>query len=207
MPVQVKTSSVVFGKTAIPLTEFTGLVEKHLSTVPETRDLERECARLRAVDFSEPELERFIRRVCRWGGYAGTAGRVINQNPSKKIREQFRSANSALEMNPPNVTGALHEINRIKHLGRPSFASKHLRCLRPDVCPILDSIVSEKLNYAYNVRGYGQLSKDCLRVAEALQALGIPNPMSRENHRWFAADVEMALFAHLKGLQGSTNWR
>ena len=207
MPVQVKANSVVFGKTTIPLTKFTGLVEKHLCTVPETRDLEREGARLRAVDFSEPDLERFVRRVCKWGGYAGTAGRVINQNPSTKISEQFRSANSALEMNPPNVTGALREINRIKHLGRPSFASKHLRCLRPDVCPILDSIVSEKLNYAYNVRGYGQLSKDCLRVAEALQALGIPNPMHREQGSWYAADVEMALFAHLKGMQGSTNWR
>jgi hypothetical protein len=207
MPVQVETSSVVSGKTAIPLTEFTGLVEKHLSTVAETRDLEREGARLRAVDFREPDLERFVRRVCKWGGYAGTADRVIDQNPSTRIREQFRSANSALEMNPPNVAGALHEINRIRHLGRPSFASKHLRLLRPDACPILDSIISEKLNYAYNSRGYGQLSKDCLRVAEALQALGIPNPMNRENHRWFAADVEMALFAHLKGLQGSINWR
>ena len=207
MPVQVKANSVVFGKATIPLTKFTGLVEKHLCTVPETRDLEREGARLRAVDFSEPDLERFVRRVCKWGGYAGTAGRVINQNPSTKISEQFRGANSALEMNPPNVTGALREINRIKHLGRPSFASKHLRCLRPDVCPILDSIVSEKLNYAYNVRGYGQLSKDCLRVAEALQALGIPNPMHREQGSWYAADVEMSLFAHLKGLQGSTNWR
>jgi hypothetical protein len=207
MPVQVKTSSVVFGKTSIPLTEFTGLVEKHLCTVPETRDLEREGARVRAVDFSEPDLERFVRRVCKWGGYAGTAGRVINQNPSTKISEQFRSANSALEMNPPNVTGALHEINRIKHLGRPSFASKHLRFLRPEVCPILDSIISGILNYELNARGYGQLSMDCLRVAEVLQAVGVPNPMHREQGSWYAADVEMALFAHLKGLQGSTDWR
>jgi hypothetical protein len=103
--------------------------------------------------------------------------------------------------------GALHEINRIKHLGRSSFASKHLRFLRPDVCPILDSIISGMLNYEFNARGYGQLSKDCLRVAKVLQAVGIPNPMHRDQGSWYAADVEMALFAYLKGLQGSINWR
>lgn len=69
--------------------------------------------------------------------------------------------------------------------------------LRPDVCPILDTTISQSLGYVLDEHGYKQLSDDCLRIADALQQCEVNNPMGRESERWFAADVEMALFAYL----------
>jgi hypothetical protein len=200
MPMQITSSYVVFEAPTIALAAFAGLVERHLNAVPETRDLEFEGARLKAEGFSEPDLVRFIQRVCRWGGYAGLASRIVNHNPTAAIRRQFFSAAGMLDKSPPDVQGALQKINSIRHLGQPSFASKHLRFLRPDVCPILDSIIARRLQYKHDTYGYWQFSQDCLKIAQALEAKGIANPMDREAGRWFAADVEMALFAHLYGL-------
>jgi hypothetical protein len=188
---------VAFEAQTIPLAAFPGLVDKHLAAVHETRELEHEAAILAAEGFNEPDLEPFIRRVCRWGGYVGLAGRIVKQNPTSTIRQQFLSALRMLDEDPPDVQGALQEVNLIRQLGRPSFASKHLRFFRPDLCPVLDNIIAQRLQYEYDSGGYRQFSQDCLRVAEALQARGLENPMNREDGRWFAADVEMALFAFL----------
>jgi hypothetical protein len=83
-------------------------------------------------------------------------------------------------------------------IGAPSFASKHLRFLRPDVCPILDSVIAGNLTYASTSAGYAQYAADCLEIARVLENNGVPNPVLRSD-RWRAADVDMALYAALQG--------
>ena len=200
MPVQIAGDYVTAGTSLIPLATFPNLVEQHLHRCPTTRCLEQEAAVLKGADFPEGELERFIRSVCKWGNYAGIAGRIINQNPIETIRQHFRAAVHILEVSPLDAQGALQEINQIRQLGRPSFASKHLRFLRPDVCPVLDRILSGELNYQLNPKGYKLLAEDCIRIAEILESNQVANPMNRDNGRWFAADVEMALFARVSNL-------
>jgi hypothetical protein len=200
MPAHVVSNGVTLGNENVLLAEFHKLVEKHLRRYPDTPDLETEGSRLRSADFEEQQLESFIRRVCTWGGYPGIGGRTVNQNSKAKIGMCFRSAMAKLESDIPNISGALYEVNRIRSLGKPSFASKHLRFLRPDICPILDSIVSDRLNYPFTIYGYQALASDCAKIAVSLQDNQITNPRHREGNRWYISDVEMAIFSYLNKL-------
>lgn len=200
MPIQFSDNGVIVKNEVVPFVRFSSLVAGHLRHYRQSMDLEKEAAKLRAVDFSEELLKPFVRHVCIWGGYAGIGSRILKQNPFPKIQVQFRNAVKILESDSPSVGAALSEINRIRGLGTPSFASKHLRFLRPDLCPILDSIVATRLHYRFGPDGYAQLAQDCLNIADTLQRDNIDNPMKREGGRWYAADVEMALFAHLNKL-------
>ena len=199
MAVEITNKTIIIGLVLQP-SDFTRLVKHHLDEVENTRELEHEASRLCAADFAEEQLTSFIRGVCKWGNYPGIAGRVLKSknNTLPVIQRQFISATNALNSDIPDVQGALREINQIRGLGRPSFASKHLRFLRPDVCPVLDRTISKHLQYPLDEYGYKQFSDDCLRIAETLQQHGVSNPMGRESGKWFAADVEMALFQYLR---------
>jgi hypothetical protein len=200
MPAQVTTNGVILGNATVPFADFGRLVERHLCHYPDTPDLETDGARLRSADFAEQQLESFVRRVCKWGGYPGIGGRIINQNPTANISRCFRSAMAKLESQVPDIGGALHEVNRIRGLGTPSFASKHLRFLRPDICPILDSIVSDRLNYSFTIYGYNKLAGDCSKIAVSLQNNQVANPRHRIENKWYISDVEMAIFSYLNKL-------
>ncbi len=200
MPAQVATNGVILGNATVPFANFSRLVERHLRRYPDTPNLETEGTRLKSADFAEQPLESFIRRVCTWGGYPGIGGRIINQNSTAKISKYFRSANAKLESDFPDIGGALHEVNSIRGLGTPSFASKHLRFLRPDICPILDSIVSVRLRYRFDRHGYQALSNDCAKIAASLQFNQVANPRHRDGYKWYVSDVEMAMFSYLKKL-------
>ena len=200
MPAQVATNDVLLGNATVPFADFSRLVERHLRRYPDTPNLEVEGSRLKSADFAEQQLELFIRRVCTWGGYPGIGGRIINQNSTTKISKCFRSAMAKLEADSPDISGALQDVNFIRGLGTPSFASKHLRFLRPDICPILDSIVSTRLNYPFNRHGYQALSSDCAKIAISLQYNQVANPRLRVGNKWYIADVEMAIFSYLNQL-------
>jgi len=88
-------------------------------------------------------------------------------------------------------------MNVLNGLGSPSFASKHLRFLRPEVAPVFDSVLHKALPYSPDPTGYAEFGRDCTLLAEALTARGIPNAFQRKDARWFAADVEAALYAHV----------
>jgi hypothetical protein len=176
---------------------FPGLVERHPQGVAKALALEKEAHRLMAGDFSDRQLREFMRSVCEWGGYPKTADKVLAGNPFSEIRRRFSNAMAALASKKPDYKFALREIRSLRFLGL-SFASKHLRLLRPDVCPVLDSILSEQLAYPLNVAGYRRFSDDCLRLARWLNGCGVLNPIRRKDDKWFAADVEMALYVHVK---------
>jgi len=193
---QIADQAIIVAGSPVQPGAFTGLAERH-PQVEKTVLLEVEARRLLTTDFSRQQLSDFIRGVCAWGGYPGTAARVLGQNAWSDIQRQFGSAIAALSLDPPDVQSALRAVRRVRHLGL-SFASKHLRLLRPDVCPVLDSTLSEKLGYPLDSRGYQRFSDDCQKVAALLQRLGVRNPLDRDGGKWFAADVEMALFVYVK---------
>jgi hypothetical protein len=200
MPVQITANDVTAANVRLPYGDFTRLVHNHLRAYPATPALEGEGAKIMATDFPEKQLPTFVCNVCNWGGYPGIAARVLNQNSLATIRARFRDAAASLGNENPRLQAALLAINSIRQLGSPSFASKHLRFIRPDICPVLDSINSDRLGYHFAPQGFESLSNDCLTIARRLQEYGIINPMKRENGTWFAADVEMALFAYLQNL-------
>jgi len=106
---------------------FRGLAERH-PQVEKTKELEAEARRLLKTDFSRQQLSDFIRGVCAWGGYPGTAERVLGQNAWSDIQRQFSSAIASLSLDPPDLQSALRALQRVRGLGL-SFASKHLRLL------------------------------------------------------------------------------
>lgn len=190
-------------ETRIPLANFSSLVNWHLDNVPEnnalkTLDLESQGKSLIATDFSNDELKHFICQVCHWGGYAGISGRVLKNNESETIRSQFLAAYADLKKGSQHVGDALSKLNHLSGLSTPSFASKHLRFLSPENCPVLDAKVA-KLGYNFTPRGYQTYADDCQRISGILEERGITNPIPQRNGEWFVGDVDMAIFAYLNG--------
>lgn len=191
-------NDVVSFETKIPLVDFPHLVEEHTRHYRDTQVLERFGQELVARDFPLPDLEQFIRQVCSWGGYSGIAGRIFNRNSTVDIRQCFVKVVRFFDQPTPDFKAALRELNAIKGLGTPSFASKQLRFLFPETCPILDSI-NKSLGYTFNPEGYEQLAKDCAIIARSLEQAAIPNPMNRSHNKWFVGEIDMAIFAYLNG--------
>ena len=142
----IQITALVRQKAIIPHADFPDLLQAFLDTddnSKRTQALEASGYALRTnTQMKWDKLESFIKDVCRWGDYAGVYGRVLNpkNNPRSKIELKVRSAISLLNSTPPDLIGALESMTEIKHLG-VSFASKHLRCLFPEYCPVLDSIL------------------------------------------------------------------
>jgi hypothetical protein len=199
MPIWIQGEQVIVPGGSFAVSKFPGLVRAHLHEVLCTMTIEAEGLRLVSRGLPRMDLERFIRHVCTWGGYRALAGRIIatkNNHPST-IRDAFTKSVAQLCDKEPRPETALQLISRVKGLGRPSFASKHLRFLSPKFCPTFDSKIAKNFNYPHNFQGYSEFASDCSTVGAQLKASGIENPMGRDEARWFTSDVEMALFAFL----------
>ncbi len=142
----------------------------------------------------------------RLGGWPGSAIRarvVADKGWPDNVVLRFQSAIDALREGNEGIGTALSELDDVGGLG-PSFASKHLRFLRPEVCPVLDSTIWRHLGFAQNPAGYRRFSDYCLTIADRLQEEKVENPMwqgdggRRGEHRWYAADVEMGIYACLQ---------
>jgi hypothetical protein len=200
MRVLIADGYATFGEHKLSLKEFGYWVDEHLKQVKDTVALEKQGAHLIADDFPAGDLEEFIRHVCKWGGPRGpqAANKVLEGNDLPQVCDRFREAWRVLEELPNSGWRALCAMNQLRGLEQPSFASKHLRFLRPDVCSVLDQQhISGDLGYSYNARGYRLYCEDCLAIARALQDLRVSNPMERPDGAWFASDVDMALYAWL----------
>ena len=124
---------------------------------------------MRNSEFRPTDVESFIREVCKWGNYAGIAGRILAKNDINLICEIFAAASVRASNGTDFVDGALELVNRINGLGKPSFASKHLRFLWPEFCPVFDSILEDALKfYDPFPRAYRQFAEDCESTAKAL---------------------------------------
>jgi hypothetical protein len=109
---------------AIPLERFGLLAIEHFQRVLRTTEIEDQARHLIDDDFPENDAVRFLKDVCGWGGYAGIAGRVVHRNEPVNIRNALLTAARQLLVAEPDPAKALMAVNRLKGLGRPSFASK-----------------------------------------------------------------------------------
>lgn len=193
--------AVWYGSNGIALDAFPELLRLHMERTRGTVDLESQARRVASAGFPPADLEVFIWGVCAWGGYPGIAGRVLARNARDDIVTAFRQAHRELAADRPrheSATAALSEINRIKGLGTPSFASKHLRFLGPTQCPILDRLIAPTCGYSFTVLGYARYAEDCATIAGALEAEGIHNPFPGSPDTWRVADVDAAVFASIR---------
>lgn len=181
---------------SLPIKCFPELGKKHLQKVPGTLELERMGSELVKKSFTDiDEVENFIREVCKWGGYPGIAGRVMKNNKYDYLKSQFLRAYEKIECDKPEL--ALLEINNIKNLGTPSFASKHLRFLSPEKCPILDSIIQKNIGIPDDYMGYKILADEYTQISKYLAERNIVPAINRPNNKWFVADVDMVLFSFI----------
>jgi hypothetical protein len=195
----IRNEQVYFGL-VLPFPDFPALVDAHIKAFPRTPAIEASGQQLCEAGFPEAALRSFVKEVCSWGNYPGIAGRVLKRNSLPEIRTVLGNAVAELDGDTPRYGAALHWVNTLNGLGGPSFASKHLRFLRPQHCPVFDSLLREGLPYSFDSEGYAQFAADCKVLADALRHAGVRNPRNRPDGVWFAADVEAALYAHVTGL-------
>lgn len=187
-----------FGEVEIPLDCFESLASAHFQGVPQTAEVEAQARRLVAQEFPESDIEDFIQKVCKWGGHPGIGGRVLKHNTLADIRSALQDAISHLSEPTSDLVAAMCAVNRVKYLGSLSFASKHLRFLCPDLCPVFDSYLQAALPYSFDGTGYSLFAADCLRLAQELTKRGAVSPWPGRDGQWFAADVEAAIFQFIR---------
>ena len=175
----------------------------HLANVPNTAHIENLGAAIMASNpLAWPQVDAFVSAVCAWGGYAGIAGRVRNNNTQTEIIGGFSSARRALAQG--HIINALSAVRGLHSLGRISFASKHLRMLQPTQCGVLDTLViGAGFGYTESVASYVQYCSDCSAKAAALNASGI---LTSTGQLWNAGSVDMAIFAWIKNRSGRKSW-
>ena len=184
----------------LSLDSFPQLLQAHRDENPTTPEIEQLGQELAQRNFPEDMTTDFVRRVCEWGDYPGIWGRVLKNNLIETICQALRDALLSLATGP-SPAKALTQVNALSGLGSPSFASKHLRFLRPDICPVLDSILHDLLPYSFDPDGYSEFCKDCRLLAKALAERRVANPIARQHGVWFAADVEGALYMFARELK------
>jgi hypothetical protein len=205
VPLRIGRLTVHLGDDRIRLSSFGRLAEAHLASVAGTADLEERGSELLRRRFPAELTATFVWDVCKWGNYPGIAGRVLKWNTPSDIARVMKSAVRHLPTGAvPGWAGAelrdaLRCLNDLPGLGEPSFASKHLRILRPELCPVLDRLIAQSADYAADAEGYAQFARDCFHVASLLQEHKVPNPRARKGKQWYVADVESALFAAVQG--------
>jgi len=192
MSITISDRGIQFGQHSLAYADFTRLCQGHLDYVPGTVDLEAKGARLSNSGFPDDGVKQFVFDVCHWGGGDRVRGIVLSRNTLSSIASRLRDAWGRLGNR--DVEGALARVNQIIGLGQPSYASKHLRFLRPDICPVLDSFIQDALG----PRSYVGLAADYERIATNLQQRGIANPMNRPRGQWFVGDVDMAIFYRVR---------
>jgi hypothetical protein len=99
------------------------------------------------------ELIDFSNQVCIWGGGERVWGNLNRFHQHDELARIYLSwfSQARITTDPEE---AIQEGLAIKGLG-VSFASKHLRMLKPDEFAVLDDVLSVGLGFALNVKGYG----------------------------------------------------
>lgn len=181
----------------IPLERFSDLMRVFLRNAPDTLDLENFAMVLKQHDFQDQDqVCKFVQRVCGWGNYSGIGGRVLQNNTPEQIATTFRRATIVLEQQEPDIGDALQIVKELNGLAC-SFASKHLRMLFPNLCPVLDSIISERMFYTSDIEGYRIFGTVCTMTAGFLTNEAIPHPIEARQGTWYPADVEASIYAFL----------
>lgn len=184
------------GNYNIPTDHLGNLLLTYRMEFPDTEIFEQIAINLQNENFNPQNTARFVRQICRWGGYYGLSARILNQNGQNELVAAFQEAYNHL--NNGNSQDALIRLNNLRQLGRPSFASKFLRFLAPHQAVVLDRVISENTGIPLTPDGYHNLINQCHEIVNELNLGHHQNPI-RNNNLWVVADVEAAFFAHMQG--------
>jgi len=137
MPVQIFNGNACFA-IPMPLADFPQLLTDFLNENPDTPQIETLAAQLVQSNFPANSMDDFVTRVCEWGGQQGIRilSRVLKHNTDTEISDALRGASAVLAQG--QFADALTQVDKLRFLD-VSFASKFLRFLRPDICPVFDS--------------------------------------------------------------------
>jgi hypothetical protein len=200
MAASIQITALVWQQVTIPHADFPVLLAAFLRENPSTPAAERLGLALRESDpMKWDDLETFMKKVGEWAGKTGprvVLGQVLKGNTSE-IKDKVRDAIAQLKSDKPNPAAALRKMDEVKGLDI-SFASKHLRLLFPEYCPVLDSILSCRLGHALTADGYEEFARRCTEIAGELNRAQIPSTFPGRTD-WRPSDVEAALFAWVNG--------
>lgn len=194
MPCRVDQAGLVIGVVPLAWDDLASLRAKYLRKNPSTLPLEQEASSRCSTGVDRPTAEWLVPAVCTWGGYAGVYGRVFKSNSLEHICECLTSALKALDADRASTRLALDRVNHINGLGTPSFASKHLRMLRPKHCVVFDDIIRRVSGLPFNSGGYSEFCRACTLAAETINTKGSYSLSERIEGKWLPADIEMAVF-------------
>jgi hypothetical protein len=178
----------------IELSEFPILLKRFRKRVPQTERIERKAAQLIGAEFDKKALKDFVGAVRLWGGYAGIAARVINNNQHSSLSRLFRKAHA--KASSGMVCQGLETLLNAKELG-VSFASKHLKFLVPESAVVLDSVICQNLGYAKTPAGYQDFLDDCHAILERITTDKVKYT-GWSASGWRVCDVETAIYEKLK---------
>ncbi len=177
------------------LSSFSEMIESHGDNFQDTLEMEDRYKDLINSPIDEYDsIAEYIKTVSKWGNYAGVGGKVLKNNTAEKIIAVFEAVRNILNSESPDLSLALSRINTLYGLGMPSFASKHLRFMLPEKCPVYDSILTDVLPYSFDPSGYATFAEDCKSLSIELCSRNIENPI-RKSVTWYAGDVEAAIFS------------
>lgn len=114
---------------------------------------EVECLGQQVLSDAPDAAYEFSRRVCEWGRGARVWGNLNRFHTQAALTQELRAWFSSLESVQDDDAIAVERGVSIKGLG-VSFASKHLRFLKPDRYGVLDEVLSLGLGFALNPAGY-----------------------------------------------------
>jgi len=197
MPVGLINGSINIIRLSMTPEEFPEYLAKGINADPTTQNVEQEARNLIDNDFRDDLTEAFVKSVCRWGNYAGVAGKVLKHNKLGVVSKTLRTALNQTEAH--DVQLALRTTLSIRGLA-VSFASKHLKFLNPERHVVLDSIISENLGYPRDTNGDGYVMfvADCAQALKIIKDKSIPYPASAPAKEWRIADIEMAIFQKIR---------
>ena len=197
MPVGLIDGSINIIRLSMTPEEFPEYLAKGINADPTTQNVEQKARNLIENDFRDDLTASFVKSVCRWGNYAGVAGKVLKHNDLGVVSKTLRKALEQTETQ--GVQLALRTTLGIRGLA-VSFASKHLKFLNPERHVVLDSIISENLGYPRdeNGEGYAMFVSDCAQALKIVKEKGVPYPASAPAKEWRIADVEMAIFQKIR---------
>jgi hypothetical protein len=196
----IEITALVRQQVTIPYADFPVLLAAFLRENPSIPEVERLGLALRESDpMKWDDLETFMKKVGEWAGKTGprvVLGQVLKGN-TIEIEGKVRDAIAQLRSDKPNPVAALRKMDEVRGLD-VSFASKHLRLLFPEYCPVLDSILSCRLGYALTADGYGAFARRCTEIGGELNRAQIASTFPGRTD-WRPSDVEAALFAWVNG--------
>ena len=188
MPIEEFNGCQCIVRLALSPAEIPILLMKHARAYPHAEKVEETGQTLIEGNFEPKASADFVQRVCEWGRGHRLIGR-IKAFEAANIATVFRKAFAMVD-----PADAVTHIQKIPYLGQ-SFASKHLRFLKPGEAVIFDSVIRRRLGYPETAAGYAEFLRDCQIMRERIspavtRECGMPLRV---------CDIEAAIFAKLLG--------